>query len=59
MQFLLAPGALRELTNNCDQPFQLAQKDPQMAQDHADVVTAAAQEGEERVAPEFDSYSRK
>jgi hypothetical protein len=50
LQCLVAPGASRDLSDQCDQPDELAQKDPQMAKDHADVMTAAAQNGEDGVA---------
>lgn len=46
----MAPDALGEPSEQCDQPDYLAQKDPQVAQDHADVVTAAAEDREECVA---------
>ena len=50
MQCLTATSAPGEPPEQCDQPDELAQKCPQMAQDHADVVTAAAEDGEEGVA---------
>ena len=50
LQFLTAICAPRAATEQCDRPDELAQKDPQMAQDHADVVTAATQDREEGVA---------
>ena len=46
----MAPCTTRDLSDQRDQPYELAQKDPQVAQDHADVVAAAAQHGEEGVA---------
>jgi len=49
LQFLMATDTAREATEQCDQPDELAQNDSQMAQDHADVVTAAAQDREEGV----------
>jgi hypothetical protein len=49
----MASGALGEPSEQCDCPSELAQKDPEMAQDHADVVTAAAEHGEQCVASRF------
>src|SRR6056297_2171086 len=46
----MAADAARAPWEQYDQPDELAQKAPQMAQDHADVVTAAAQDCEEGVA---------
>ena len=47
LQFLTATGTLRDPSDQCDQPDELAQKDPKMAEDHADVVAAAEQNGQE------------
>jgi len=43
----MAPCTTRDLSDQRDQPAELAQKHPQVAQDHADVVTAAVQHREE------------
>jgi len=45
----MAPCTTRDLSDQRDQPAELAQKHPQVAQDHADVVTAAVQHREEVV----------
>ena len=50
MQCLRAASTPREPSEKCNQPDELAQKNPQVAQDHADVVTASAQDREEGVA---------
>ena len=50
MQWWTAPGSPGEPSEQFDHPDQLAQGDPQMAQDDAEVVTAAAQDREDGVA---------
>ena len=50
MHILMVACALLDPSEQSDQPDELAQKDPQVAQDHADVVTASAQDREEGVA---------
>ena len=48
-QRLTVTGDLLETVDMCDQPDELAQKDPQVPEDHADVVTPAAEHGEQSV----------
>ena len=46
----MAPVASGDHLKQSDEPDELAQKEPQVAQDHAYVVTAAVQHREEGVA---------